>query len=55
MGGYAGYNGVTDPHNSDPIAEEGLTQIAPLYRVEAQSRGQSTEGRLAIRQQKAIS
>ena len=36
-----------------PIAEEGLKQIAALYRIEAQARGASAQERLAIRQQKS--
>jgi hypothetical protein len=39
--------------NAAPIAEEGLKQIAALYRIEAQARGTSAEERLAIRQQKS--
>ena len=35
-----------------PIAEKGLKQIAVLYRIEGQVRGQSAEERLAMRQQK---
>jgi transposase len=40
-------------NNVAPIAEEGLKQIAALYRIEAQARGTSAEERLAIRQQKS--
>jgi hypothetical protein len=40
-------------HNVAPIAQEGLKQIAALYRIEAQARGTSTEGRLALRQTKS--
>lgn len=40
-------------HNVAPIAEEGLKQIAVLYRIEAQVRGTSAEERLAMRQQKS--
>jgi transposase len=40
-------------NNVAPIAEEGLKQIAALYRIEAQARGQSADERLAIRQQKS--
>ena len=40
-------------HNVAPIAEEGLKQIAALYRIEAQVRGTSAEERLAMRQQKS--
>ena len=40
-------------HNVAPIAEEGLKQIAALYRIEAQVRGTSAEERLATRQQKS--
>ena len=36
-----------------PIAEEGLKQIAALYRIEAQARGTSAEERLALRQAKS--
>jgi transposase len=39
-------------NNVAPIAEEGLKQIAALYRLEAQARGTSAQERLAIRQQK---
>lgn len=42
-------------HNVAPIAEEGLKQIAALYRIEGQVRGQSAEERLAMRQQKSAS
>jgi transposase len=40
-------------NNVAPIAEEGLKQIAALYRIEAQARGASAQERLAIRQQKS--
>jgi transposase len=40
-------------NNVAPIAEEGLKQIAALYRIEAQARGTSAQERLAIRQQKS--
>lgn len=40
-------------HNVAPIAEEGLRQIAALYRVEARARGTSAEDRLALRQTKS--
>ena len=40
-------------NNVAPIAEEGLKQIATLYRIEAQARGASAQERLAIRQQKS--
>lgn len=40
-------------HNVAPIAEEGLKQIAALYRIETQARGTSTEDRLALRQTKS--
>ena len=40
-------------HNVAPIAEEGLKQIAALYRIEGQVRGQSADERLAVRQQKS--
>ncbi len=36
-------------HNVALIAEEGLKQIAALYRIEGQVRGQSAEERLAMR------
>lgn len=39
--------------NVAPIAEEGLKQIAALYRIEGQVRGQSADERLATRQQKS--
>jgi transposase len=42
-------------NNVAPIAEEGLKQIAALYRIEGQVRGQSAEERLAMRQQKSAS
>lgn len=38
--------------NMAPIAEEGLKQIAALYRIEAEARGTSAEDRLALRQVK---
>lgn len=41
-------------HNVAPIAEEGLKQIAALYRIEGQVRGQSADERLAMRQQKSV-
>jgi len=41
-------------NNVAPIAEEGLKQIAALYRIEAQARGQSTDERFVIRQQKSV-
>ena len=41
-------------HNVAPIAEEGLKQIAALYRIEAQARGTSAEERLALRQAKTV-
>uniref|UniRef100_UPI00404705ED IS66 family transposase n=2 Tax=Yoonia sp. TaxID=2212373 RepID=UPI00404705ED len=40
-------------HNVAPIAEEGLKQIAALYRIEAQARGISAEDRRALRQAKS--
>jgi hypothetical protein len=40
-------------NNVAPIAEEGLKQIAALYRIEAQARGTSVEDRLALRQTKS--
>ena len=40
-------------NNVAPIAEEGLKQIAALYRIEAQARGAYAQERLAIRQQKS--
>jgi len=42
-------------HNVAPIAEEGLKQIAALYRIEGHVRGQSADERLAMRQQKSVS
>jgi transposase len=36
-----------------PIAEEGLKQIAALYRIEKQAHGTSAEDRLALRQAKS--
>ena len=40
-------------NNAAPIAEEGLKQIAALYRIETQARGASADERMAIRQQKS--
>ena len=40
-------------HNVAPIAEEGLKQIAALYRIEKQARGTSAEDRLACAKPKA--
>lgn len=40
-------------NNVAPITEEGLKQIAALYRIEAQARGTSAQERLTIRQQKS--
>ena len=40
-------------NNVAPIAEDGLKQIAALYRIEAQARGASAQVRLALRQQKS--
>ncbi len=40
-------------HNVAPIAEEGLKQIAALYRIEAQARGISAEDRRALCQAKS--
>lgn len=40
-------------NNVAPIAEEGLKQIAALYRIEKQIRGQSAEERLAVRSKKS--
>lgn len=40
-------------NNVAPIAEEGLKQIAALYRIEKDVRGLSADERLAIRQQKS--
>jgi len=40
-------------NNVAPIAEEGLKQIAALYRIETQARGRSADERLAIRQQRS--
>lgn len=42
-------------NNVAPTAEEGLRQIAALYRIEAQVRGASAEERLALRQTKSAS
>ena len=36
-----------------PVAQEGLTQIAALYKIEAEIRGQSPLARLAARQQQS--
>ena len=36
-----------------PIADEGLKQIAALYRIEKDIRGQNPEARLAIRQERS--
>ena len=41
-------------NNVAPIAEEGLKQIAALYRIEAQARGTSADERLALRQAKTV-
>lgn len=40
-------------NNVAPIAEEGLKQIAALYRIEALARGTSAEERLALHQTKS--
>ena len=40
-------------NNVAPIAEEGLKQIAALYRIEKQIRGQSADDRLVVRSQKS--
>lgn len=40
-------------NNVAPIAEEGLKQIAALYRIEAQVRGTSVDERMALRQTKS--
>ena len=40
-------------HNVAPFAEEGLKQIAALYRIEKQARGTSAKDRLALRQTKS--
>ncbi len=40
-------------HNVAPIAEEGLKQIAALYRIESRARSTSAEDRLALRQAKS--
>jgi transposase len=37
-----------------PIAEEGLKQIAALYRIEAEIRGQGPEARLTTRQERSV-
>ena len=37
-----------------PIAEDGLKQIAPLYRIEADIRGQVPQARLAARQHRSV-
>ena len=39
-------------NNVAPIAEEGLKQIAALYRIEAQARDKTADERLTIRQTK---
>lgn len=36
--------------STTPIADEGLRQVAALYRIEKHIRGQSPEARLAVRQ-----
>ena len=41
-------------NNVAPIAEEGLKQIAALYRIEGQARGTSVEERLVLRQTKSV-
>lgn len=41
-------------HNVAPIAEEGLKQIAALYRIEKQARSTTAEDRLALRQAKSV-
>lgn len=38
-------------HNAAPLAQEGLTQIARFYRIEADIRGLSAQERLDVRQQ----
>lgn len=40
-------------NNVAPIAEEGLKQIAALYRIEEQVRGTSADERMALRQTKS--
>lgn len=40
-------------NNVAPIAEEGLKQIAALYRIETQARGRSADERLAVRREKS--
>lgn len=40
-------------NNVAPLAEEGLKQIAALYRIEAQTRSMSVDERLALRQIKS--
>lgn len=40
-------------NNVAPLAEEGLKQIAALYRTEAQARSMSADKRLALRQTKS--
>ena len=40
-------------NSSAPIAEDGLKQIAALYRIEADIRGQSLDVRLAARQERS--
>ena len=41
-------------NNVAPIAEEGLKQIAALYRIEAQARGMPANERLVLRQTKSV-
>lgn len=41
-------------NNIAPIAEEGLKQIAALYRIEAQARGTTADERMASRQTKSV-
>jgi len=41
-------------HNVAPIADEGLKQIAALYRIEAQVRGASDDERLSVRQRRSV-
>jgi len=40
-------------NNVAPVAEEGLKQIAALYRIEKDIRGQSSEARLAAREERS--
>ena len=40
-------------NSTAPIAEDGLRQIAALYRIEADIRGQNLEDRLAARQERS--